>query len=136
MNFCLSEETLQAHIDGELTEGAARKAMAHLAECASCARRIAEARQALSEISSKLDDHLPLNIPVERLCARFDDIVAEAVAAPVAHPSPISFSWRAAPAVASLLLATGVVAWLFLTTPKPEQVAIAPQRQPARVSST
>ena len=131
MSFCLSEETLQAYIDGELTEGAARRAMAHLAECDACGRRIAEVQQALSEISSKLDDHLPVNIPVDRLCARFEDIVAEAVATPVARPSPISFSWRAGMAAASLFLATGVVAWLFVTTPKPKQVAIAPLRAKA-----
>jgi hypothetical protein len=131
MSFCLSEDTLQAYLDGELTESAARRAMAHLAECAGCARRITEAQQALSEISSKLDDHLPVNIPVERLCARFEDIVAEAVAATVARPSPILFSWRAGLAVASLLLATGVVAWLVLIAPKPKpkQVAIAPLQE-------
>jgi hypothetical protein len=131
MSFCLSEETLQAYLDGELTEGAARRAMAHLAECAGCARRIAEARQALSAISSKLDDHLLVNIPVERLRARFEDIVAEAVAEPVTRPSPISFSWRAAPAVASLLITVtmAVVVWLVLIAPKPEQVAIAPPQE-------
>jgi hypothetical protein len=131
MSFCLSEETLQAHIDGELTEGAARRAMAHLAECAGCARRIAEAQQALGAISSKLDDHLSVNIPVERLCARCEDIVAEAVAAPVARPSPISFSWRPAPAVASLLItmAMAIVVWLVLMAPKPKQVAIAPLQE-------
>lgn len=135
MSFCLSEETLQAHLDGELTGGAARRATAHLAECPDCARRIAEARRALSEISSKLDDHLPVNIPVERLCARVETVVAEAVAAPVAHPSPISFSWRAGLAAASLLITMGVFAWLVLTTPKTEQVAIAPPQEKTDVAN-
>src|SRR5262245_1078640 len=129
MSFCLSEEILQRRLDGELNEKAARRAIAHLAECAECARRSAEARQSLCEISSRLDDHLPVNIPVERLCARVEDVIAESVATPVARPSTISFSWRAGLAAASLLLTMGVVAWLFLTTPKPEQVAIAPLQE-------
>jgi hypothetical protein len=129
MSSCLSEEILQAHIDGELTEGAARRVTAHLAECADCARRIAYALQALAEISSKLDDHLPVNIAVEGLCARVEAVIAETVAAPVSRPSPISFPWRAGLAAASLLIAMGIAVWLVLTTPKPKQVAIAPLQQ-------
>src|SRR5262245_30441874 len=109
MSSCLSEETLQRRLDGELTEVAARRAMAHLAECAGCGRRIAYARQALGEISSKLDDHLPVNIPVERLRARVEGVIAETIAPTVARPSPISFSWRAGLAAASLLITMGVV---------------------------
>jgi hypothetical protein len=126
MSFCLSEEILQAHLDGELSEDAARRAMAHLAECAGCARRSAEAQQALSEISGKLDDHLRLNIPVERLWPRVEAVVAETVAPIVTRPSPISFFWRAGLVAASLLITMGVVVWLVLTTPKSNQVAIAP----------
>jgi hypothetical protein len=129
MSYCLSEEILQAHLDGELNEKAARRAMAHLAECSECSRRSAEARQSLCEISSRLDDHLPINIPVERLFARVEDVIAEAVATPVTRPSPISFFWRAGLAMASLLLTTGVVAWLLLTAPKPERVATAPPKE-------
>src|SRR5262249_29248585 len=93
--------------------------------CAECARRGAEARQALGEISSRLDDHLPVNIPVERLLSLVEDVIAT----PVARPSLISFSWRAGLVAASLLLTFGVVAWLVLTTSKPEQVAITPPQE-------
>lgn len=129
MSFCLSEEILQALLDGELTEKAAGRATAHLAECAECARRSAEARQALSAISSKLDDHLPVNIPVERLLSLVETVVAETVATPVARPSLFLFSWRVGLVAASLLLTLGVVVWLALTTPRPEPVAIAPPRE-------
>ena len=131
MSFCLSEEILQAHIDGELSEDAARRAMAHLAECAGCARRSVEAQQSLSEISSRLDDHLPVNIPVERLCARVESVVAETVAPNVARSFPISYFWRASLVAASLLITVGVVAWLVLTTPKPKQLANAPLQEKA-----
>jgi Putative zinc-finger len=129
MSYCLSEEILQAHIDGELNEKAARRAMAHLAECSECARRSAEAQQSFCEISSRLDDHLPINIPVERLRSRVEDVIAETVATPVARPSSISFFWRIGLAAASLLLTMGVVAWLLLTAPKPKRVAIAPPQE-------
>jgi Putative zinc-finger len=129
MSSCLSEEILQAQIDGELTEDAARRAVAHLAKCAGCAGRSAEAQQSFSEISSKLDDHLAVNIPAERLSALVEDIVAETAAPTVARPSPISFFWRAGLAAASLLIAMGVVVWLVLTAPKPKQVAIAPLQE-------
>jgi Putative zinc-finger len=131
MRFCLSEEILQAHIDGELTEDAARRAMAHLAECAGCARRSVEARQSLSEISSRLDDHLPVDIPVERLCARVEVVVAETVAPTVARPSANSFLWRTGLVAASLLITVGVVVWLVLTTAKPKQMANAPLQEKA-----
>src|SRR5215510_278484 len=129
MSYCLSEEILQACLDGELDEKAARRVVAHLAECAECARRSAEAQQSFCEISSRLDDHLPINIPVERLRARVEDVIAETVATPVARPTSISFFWRAGLAAASLLLTMGVVAWLLLTAPKPKQVAIAPPQE-------
>lgn len=135
MSFCLSEEILQAHIDGELTEDAARRAMAHLAECAGCARRSVEAQQSLSEISSRLDDHLPLNIPVERLFARVESVVAETVAPTVARSFPISYFWRAGLVAASLLITVGVVVWLVLTTPNPKQIANAPLQEKADVAN-
>ncbi len=125
MSFCLSEEILQAYLDGELAEEAAGGAMAHLAECGNCARRVREIEQALSEISSKLDDHLPANIPVERLCARVETVVAETVE----RTSPISFAWRAGLVAASLLVAIGIVAWVVLTTPTPRLVSITPQEE-------
>ncbi|MCI0387619.1 MAG: hypothetical protein MOB07_02450 [Acidobacteria bacterium] len=105
--------------------------MAHLAACAGCARRSVEAQQSLSEISSRLDDHLPLNIPVERLCTRVEAVVAETVMPNVARPSPISYFWRAGLVAASLLITMGVVAWLVLTTPKPKQMAKAPLQEKA-----
>jgi hypothetical protein len=131
MSFCLSEEILQAHIDGELTDYAARRAMAHLADCAGCARRSVEAQQSLSEISSRLDDHLPLNIPVERLCARVEAVVAETVTPNVARSFSISYFWRAGLVAASLLITVGVFAWLVLTTPKPKQMANTPLQEKA-----
>jgi hypothetical protein len=126
MSFCLNEEILQAHLDGELNGYDARRALAHLAECAECARRSAEARQALSEISGKLDDHLPLNIPVERLWPRVEAVIAETVAPTVARSFPISYFWGAGLVAASLLITAGVVVWPILTTQKSKQVAIAP----------
>ncbi len=126
MSFCLSEEILQAHLDGELTGNAARRAMAHLDECPGCARRSIEAQQSLSAISSRLDDHLPVNIPVDRLRSCVEAAVAETVAKTVTPPSPISFFWRTGLVAASLLITMGVGVWLVLKTPEQKQAVIAP----------
>jgi hypothetical protein len=132
MNSCLSEEILQTYLDGELAEDAVSSVLAHLAACAGCARRSAEAQQALCEISGKLDDHLPADIYVERLVAR----VETAVAAASTRTNPIPFFWRAGLVAASLLIAVGGLAWLFLTPPEPKQVTtVAQPEKPGGVTA-
>jgi Putative zinc-finger len=132
MSLCLSEENLQAYIDGELSEAAAGRVMAHLAECRKCTRRVSEAEQAFSEISSKLDDHLPAIIPVERLSARVEAVVAS----PVRWQSAMTFSWRLGLAAASLLIVIGSVAWLVLPAKISKQVSIIPSGEKGAGANT
>jgi hypothetical protein len=132
MKECLDEGTLQGYCDGELSNAAAERAAAHLAECGSCAEAAREVQGEMLLLSSALQPEFDVPVPTERLRGRIDDAIAElqsndgARAYPVASSSHSWFGWfndlffgssqRAFSyaTVAALIVATVVVSVIYL----------------------
>ena len=68
----LDEEQVQRHLDRELTESAETSAREHLAACADCRRRVAEAEEEMNEVHGllRLVDHPMPAIRAEAVAAR------------------------------------------------------------------
>ncbi|MGH9855895.1 MAG: zf-HC2 domain-containing protein [Blastocatellia bacterium] len=77
MTPCLSEESLQAYLDGELALDASNDVAAHLADCAGCAASARRAEQTLAVLASALDNELPAVIPTTRLRANIESALGE-----------------------------------------------------------
>lgn len=135
MTPCLSEESLQAYLDDELTADAGRGVFAHLAECGACAARAREAEQALATLASALDGELPAFIPTARLRARVESALAES-ATPMFASLPLFgrarhwSSWKLAAGAAGILILISAMAIFWrsesLLKPKREGLAILP----------
>jgi hypothetical protein len=76
MKECLDEATLQGYFDGELSNGAAERAAAHLAACISCAEAAREVQSEISLLSTALQSEFEVNVPTERLRGRIEDAIA------------------------------------------------------------
>ena len=70
MTTCINEETLQAHLDGELPAASSAQVIKHLAACDACASKAFTLEQAILLIGKVWDDELPDAAPTERLRAR------------------------------------------------------------------
>ncbi len=134
MTPCLSEESLQAYLDGELTAEAS-DVIAHLAECGACAARAREAEQALCTLASALDGELPAFIPTARLRAHIESALAESVAPEFASVPLLGrarhwSSWKLAAVATGILLLVSalVVLWRSASSPKSlrEEHAVSP----------
>lgn len=123
MSHCLNEETLQAYLDGEAPVDVAGAVIAHLAVCARCAARSAEAERALATIGGAIDDELPVAVPAERLRARIEYAVAERLAESAAPIFTLrNVFWRAGLIAASALIVAGVIGWFASrSSTNPEQ---------------
>lgn len=77
MKECLDEATLQGYFDGELSNGAAERAAAHLAACMTCAAAAREVQSEMLLLSTALQPEFEVNVPTERLRARLEQSVAE-----------------------------------------------------------
>jgi len=150
MRNCVSEGTLQAWFDGELTADAAANVAAHLKECDRCdeAARTVEAESRL--VSESLAAEFAAAIPTERLRQRIDTAVAALgrPAMPKRPQSPwsgvreffSSFRPLAYASVAAMILLAGFVVFLYLqkekptiSTPRsnsPDVVAAVPRESP------
>lgn len=76
MKKCLEEGTLQAYLDGELSQDAARAAAAHLADCAACAEVLALATDESAFFASAFAPDPALSVPTAELRARVNAAVA------------------------------------------------------------
>jgi anti-sigma factor RsiW len=115
MTPCLSEESLQAYLDGELAADAGRGVFAHLAECGVCAARAREAEQGISTLASALDGELPAFIPTARLRARIESALAESATPEFASVPLLSrarhwSSWKLAAVAAGILILISAIA--------------------------
>src|SRR5256885_2880304 len=114
----LDEGTIHAWLDGALSDAEAREVSEHVASCAECAAKVAEARGLVagaSRILTSLDD-----VPV--IAPRRAPVTASS-------PKPQRF-WQASPWVtgiaAALLLAVGVKEWRDRPS---EQTSVVSPRQ-------
>ncbi|HZS07887.1 MAG TPA: hypothetical protein VFD58_23845 [Blastocatellia bacterium] len=113
----MSEESLQAYLDGEQAADAGM-VFAHLAECARCAALAREAEQELAALNDALDDELPAVIPTTRLRARIESAVAESstpqytLASLFRHVGQRRAAWIAA----SVLAVACVIGWFAFVT--------------------
>lgn len=122
----IDEGTIHAWIDGALDATQSRAVEVHVAECATCAAAVAEARgfvAGASRILTALDD-VPAGVVPKRLV-------------PPASPAVPRRQWRASPWVtgiaAALVLAVGITTWrsgVINTLPQGESVRGAPDVAP------
>jgi Putative zinc-finger len=111
MISCLTEENLQAYLDGELTAAAGGAARAHLAACPRCAAAARGMEQAFAKIGLMIDAASPDAVPTVRLRARIEAALAEQ-----AEPklSWAQLLWRFGVVAALVLIFAGVTGW-FVT---------------------
>jgi hypothetical protein len=102
---CLSDETLQAWMDGELSPQAAAAARSHVTQCAWCAANAKAASQALSLADDAWEAGIPQSIPSARLRARVDE--ASAVSRRLGLPGGLLKIPHPALAAAVVILAIG-----------------------------
>lgn len=77
MKECLDEATLQGYFDGELSDGAAERAAAHLAACMICAEAAREVQREIVLLSTALQPEFAVNVPTERLRGRLEQAIAD-----------------------------------------------------------
>lgn len=110
MTICVSEDILQAWLDGELAPAAAADVRAHLARCANCAAQADEAAQAMALLGEAWQAELPEFVPTARLQAGIEDELSN-------PPSLLDWlraafvRWEVAAICAVLAIALGA-AWL------------------------
>lgn len=95
MKRCVDEGTLQAYLDGELSQEAARETAAHVAACDACAAALAEAGDETAFFASAFAPDAALAVPTASLRARLNAAVARLEAGGAAEtrePSGWSFS--------------------------------------------
>lgn len=138
MSHCLNEEILQAYLDGEAPVDVAGAVIAHLAVCARCAARSAEAERAMAAIGGAIDSESPAAIPTARLRARIESAVDERPAERAAPSFTLwNVSWRAGLIAASTLIVAGVIGWYASrssTNPGQRQAAHIVKEKAADVS--
>lgn len=76
MKRCVDEGTLQAYLDGELSDDAARETAAHIAACGRCAEALAEAGDETNLFASAFAPDASLVVPTANLRARVNAAVA------------------------------------------------------------
>ncbi len=64
---CFDEGTIQAFLDGELTDGMLEKVAHHLGACDDCALRVSEAETEFAFLSENLNDEFNVAVPSENL---------------------------------------------------------------------
>ncbi|HEU4390587.1 MAG TPA: zf-HC2 domain-containing protein [Blastocatellia bacterium] len=72
MTTCLTEDRLQAYLDGEFAADLAEAATNHLAECPACAGRADQEAKMLTTISDALSGQFSISVPSERLRSRIE----------------------------------------------------------------
>lgn len=110
MTICVSEDVLQAWLDGELAPAAAAEVRLHLARCANCAAQADEAAQAMALLGEAWQAELPEFVPTSRLRVRIE---AELSHAPswLERLRAAFMRWEVAAVCAVLAIAFGA-AWL------------------------
>ena len=78
MTICVSEDALQAWLDGELAPAAAANVRVHLASCANCAAQAEEVAQAMALLSEAWQAELPEFVPTSQLRSRVDERLSNA----------------------------------------------------------
>ena len=101
MKRCVDEGTLQAYLDGELSQEAARETAAHVAACDACAAALAEAGDETAFFASAFAPDASLAVPTASLRARLNAAVAQLEAGSAAETRESS-GWSFSALVASL----------------------------------
>ena len=101
MKRCVDEGTLQAYLDGELSQEAARETAAHVAACDACAAALAEAGDETAFFASAFAPDASLAVPTASLRARLNASVAQLEASNAADAREPS-GWSFGALVASL----------------------------------
>lgn len=81
--FCLTEETIQRFVDGELSSDEMERAAAHLSGCDDCARLLGEVEEQSALLMEAFAPEMSLPVPTERLRERLDVAIAELSPRPV-----------------------------------------------------
>lgn len=101
MKKCVDEGMLQAYLDGELSQEAARETASHIAECEACAVALAEAGSETSFFAAAFAPDASLNVPTAELRARVNAAVARLESSADAG-APQATGWSFSSFVASL----------------------------------
>lgn len=101
MKKCVDEGMLQAYLDGELSQEAARETAAHIAECEACAVALAEAGSETSFFAAAFAPDASLSVPTAELRARVNAAVARLESSADAGALPAT-GWSFSSFVASL----------------------------------
>ena len=101
MKRCVDEGTLQAYLDGELSQGDARETAAHVAACDACAAALAAAGAETAFFASAFAPDASLAVPTASLRARLNAAVAQLEAGSAAETRESS-GWSFSALVASL----------------------------------
>jgi hypothetical protein len=141
-NRCLDEGLLQAYIDGELSQGHAAEAAAHIASCGACAAALAEAAGENNFFAAAFAPDDSLSVPSQILRSRIGAAVAQLEDSPASNrkrsggfnfdgfltslSSLFTFTPQRAAAFASLLVlvAAGVI---YFAVIRPHGTKDAPQ---------
>jgi putative zinc finger protein len=125
MTICFTEGILQAYLDEELATEEAAGALAHLAECPECARRLAAAERERLQVWNALIDEMPALVPTARLRTGIGARISRTrspILAPFVHSTR---EWRIVLA-AVMLIVLSVMIWTWLRPAAPEQRVALP----------
>jgi hypothetical protein len=125
MSDCLSDETLQAWLDGELRREKADAVQLHVTTCASCAANAKSARQALSLADDGWEDALPMTIPEVQLRDRIDEAMAGTMETELPGRSNPALHWGLA--AAAVVLAFGLM-FLMRSSPQITSPSVPPEK--------
>jgi len=121
--FCLDEGTIQAFLDGELSDAQFDSATEHLASCDSCVYILSEAEKESAFTFSALDGEMNALVPTQRLWSKINDSLTEEKRKDSFWFNFTSFisnlSRPSIAAFASLTIVAGLFAALFISRPIP-----------------
>ena len=127
--ICLDEGTIQAFLDGELSDAQFDVATDHLALCDSCAYILSEAEKESAFAFAALDGDLNTLVPTQRLWSKINDSLVEEKRKDSFWFNFTSFlsnlSRPSIAAFASLTIVAGLFAALFISRPIPNENEVA-----------
>lgn len=135
--ICLDEGTIQAFLDGELSDAQFDFATDHLALCDSCAYILSEAEKESAFAFAALDGDLNTLVPTQRLWSKINDSLVEEKRKDSFWFNFTSFlsnlSRPSIAAFASLTIVAGLFAALFISRPIPKEGEITVSQTNSRI---
>lgn len=134
--ICLDEGTIQAFLDGELSDAQFDTATEHLAACDSCAYILSEAEKESAFAFAALDGEMNTLVPTQRLWSKINDSLTEEKRKDSFWFNFTSFlsnlSRPSIAAFASLTIVAGLFAALFISRPIPSGDEVAVNQPPLK----